>query len=124
MNVGDALFQNNNNNVALVVLLVVVAAAIAVAVVPVAEASVVVLVAVAVAVLSRSNSHISKQCWNTVGGRIACFRSLQCLRHEMCVSGLEGNGSHIGLVQEKHPETRLIYIFNIQQTRENKKLST
>ena len=36
-----------------------------------------------------------------MGGRIACVRSLQCLRHEMCSSGLEGNGSHIGLAQEK-----------------------
>jgi len=59
-----------------------------------------------------------------VEDRIACFHSLQCLRHEMCVSGLEGNGSHIGLAQEKHPETRIIYIFNTQQTRGNKKLST
>jgi hypothetical protein len=40
------------------------------------------------------------------------------------VSGLVGNGSHIGLAEEKHPEMRIIYIFNTQQTRGNKKLST
>jgi hypothetical protein len=42
----------------------------------------------------------------------------------MCKNGLEGNGSHIGLSEEKHPEMRIIYIFNTQQTRWNNKLST
>jgi hypothetical protein len=53
-----------------------------------------------------------------VGGRIARFRSLQCL------SGLAGKNSHIGIAEEKHSEMRIMYIFNTQQTWGNKKLRT